>query len=170
MKFQKGHPDLLTPEARKRAGETLRKKWAAEWMYRKPQYAEGHKRCSACREVKPFSEFTRVNARDGYYSYCRPCARVISRPYRRKTKLKIRYGITEQQYNDLLIAQSGRCALCSEPFDERYKGTSVSLDHDHRTKALRELVHNNCNCVLGYADDRIEILEKAIEYLKKHAR
>jgi hypothetical protein len=54
------------------------------------------------------------------------------------------------------------------PFDERYKGTSVSMDHDHETNKPRELVHNNCNCVLGYAEDKIEVLQAAIAYLTRH--
>jgi hypothetical protein len=170
MTFQKGHPDYRTPEGLRKMADALRNRWRNEWASRKPQYPEGHKKCSMCKEVKPYSEFTRVSKGDGYFSYCKPCNRRYTQPTRRAMKLRHRYGMTEADYANLLISQSGKCAVCWEPFDERYKGTSASLDHDHETDKLRELVHNNCNCVLGYADDRVDILEKAIEYLKKHSR
>jgi hypothetical protein len=68
------------------------------------------------------------------------------------------------------IQQSGRCALCGEPFDEREHFLKASVDHDHETDEVRSLLHKRCNLLLGVVDDDPAIFEKAIEYLKKHSR
>lgn len=44
-----------------------------------------------------------------------------------------------------LIQQNNKCGLCGEdlPLEE------AVLDHDHKTGALRRVVHRNCNIMLG---------------------
>jgi hypothetical protein len=38
-------------------------------------------------------------------------------------------------------------------------------DHNHKTKKFRGILCNKCNAILGFSEDRVEILHKAISYL-----
>lgn len=65
-------------------------------------------------------------------------------------------------WKELLKKQSGYCAICSVHLSCPY------VDHDHKTKKIRELLCKRCNNILGFAKDDIEILRAAIAYLDKH--
>jgi Recombination endonuclease VII len=73
------------------------------------------------------------------------------------------YGLSTKEYTDMLIAQSGRCAICEEPLVKR-----LALDHDHVTGKMREILCWYCNVMLGQAKDKSDILIRGAEYLKKH--
>lgn len=97
--------------------------------------------------------------------------RVVHNEWRKKDpkkargrQLKSRYGITLADHDKMLEEQNGMCALCGKP---PYSSRSLSVDHDHATGAIRGLVHQKCNTVIGLAQDSIEYLEKAISYLRK---
>lgn len=46
---------------------------------------------------------------------------------------------------ELLAKQGGRCAVCGT----RLASASAVLDHDHRTGAIRGVLHRGCNSLLG---------------------
>jgi hypothetical protein len=73
------------------------------------------------------------------------------------------YGLTHDEYMVLLEAQGGACAICGDSGQRR----ALAVDHDHVTGAVRGLLCDRCNPMLGYARDDIAVLEAAIEYLKK---
>ena len=77
-------------------------------------------------------------------------------------KRRKKFGITHEQFDAMLIAQSGRCAICSVPL------TLPCLDHNHKTGKYREILCRFCNLVLGNAKDSISVLEESIKYLKRH--
>lgn len=81
----------------------------------------------------------------------------------RNSYLRKKYGITEDEYNDILCAQNGRCAIClCKP-----RTKSLAVDHDHKTNEIRGLLCSRCNHgLLGHAHDSIEMLKRAIEYLE----
>ncbi len=55
----------------------------------RPAQARTHKRCPACGDSKPLSEFYRTSS--GRPSgYCKPCQRVISRRARRRRTAAVR--------------------------------------------------------------------------------
>lgn len=66
--------------------------------------------------------------------------------------------------SQLLREQEGKCAICLKLFSERRKPVG---DHCHITFYSRGLLCNNCNVLLGVADDSVTILLGAIAYLKK---
>lgn len=80
-----------------------------------------------------------------------------------RSLLKQRYGITADQKDAMLAAQGGRCAICAT--DTPSTSTGWHIDHCHSTKAVRGILCQPCNNMLGMAKDNINILQKAIEYL-----
>lgn len=70
-----------------------------------------------------------------------------------------RYGLSEEEYADLLSEQSHACAICSERMDP------ACVDHDHETGEVRGLLCSPCNTGLGLFRDDPELLRAAIAYL-----
>ena len=81
----------------------------------------------------------------------------------RNANLKKRYGITCDQYDDMVVAQNGLCAICGkEPDGHR---PQLFVDHNHETGEVRGLLCNKCNTALGGFQDSLELLRKAVDYL-----
>jgi len=79
--------------------------------------------------------------------------------------IKSFYNLTIKDYDKLLAFQNGRCAVCySLP-----NGRRLSVDHDHATGEIRGLLCQNCNFMLGFANDSIDLLATAINYLERFA-
>lgn len=130
------------------------------------------KQCYTCKKLKPLTEFhSNCRKYDGLSIYCKDCVR-LQRKDKHYHKWS-RYRITQAQYNIILKQQKGVCAICGKPetaHDSRTKQIKpLVVDHDHKTNKFRELLCDNCNHILGNARDDIKILEKAIEYLRKHS-
>ena len=81
-------------------------------------------------------------------------------------KLKKLYNLTEQKYIELYIEQKGNCAICSDYIE--YRGFATHVDHCHNNNNVRALLCSNCNTALGLMKDNVEIMAKAIKYIKKH--
>lgn len=72
-----------------------------------------------------------------------------------------KYGLSLIEYKAMFESQTGRCAICkSAPTLKR-----LSVDHDHKTGAVRGLLCTNCNLGLGNFKDDQEILKAASDYL-----
>lgn len=86
------------------------------------------------------------------------------REYHFRTRLE-KYGLTETDYQALLIAQGMCCGIClgKEPGGRG----DWHLDHDHFTGKIRGLLCHNCNLALGLFKDSISNLTRAIGYLSK---
>ena len=84
---------------------------------------------------------------------------------KKNVALKIAYGITFKQYQEMLERQNYRCAICSRPQSEFTR--KFSVDHCHITDVVRGLLCGNCNVGIGNLQDDINILENAIKYLKR---
>src|SRR5580693_8284529 len=83
----------------------------------------------------------------------------------RDTYLRRVYGISEAEYDDLLIHQNGRCAICKELPPE---GKLLCVDHNHRTGSTRGLLCDACNKGVGFLQDSPERLRTAIAYLAEY--
>lgn len=106
--------------------------------------------------------------REHYHAYYR------SEPRRSRVfawRLKRQFGITVQQFEEMLEAQAGCCAICGE-LPQESKGHRnkhrLHVDHDHETGVVRGLLCNNCNAGLGYLGDSVKNLRKAVKYLSKN--
>lgn len=82
----------------------------------------------------------------------------------RKYHLKYRYGITEEEYQNLLQTQQHCCKICNQ--HESTFEKPLFVDHCHSTGEVRGLLCSKCNTILGYAEDNIEVFKKAIQYLQ----
>lgn len=75
---------------------------------------------------------------------------------RHSRHLKAKYGLTEDEYDLLLAAQGGVCAICGR-FETVKRGSNVSrlsVDHDHATGQVRGLLCQSCNVICGmFRDD-----------------
>lgn len=72
------------------------------------------------------------------------------------------YGITQPEYDAMLTAQGGRCAICHE----EPNGRQLGVDHDHATGRVRGLLCSRCNMGLGAYRDDVALLRQAITYLE----
>lgn len=60
-------------------------------------------------------------------------------------RLKSKYGITLEIYNQMLAAQKGVCALCEQP----PKNKALSVDHLHKKDAKGKQVKGDASLVRG---------------------
>jgi len=139
------------------------------------------KTCSRCKKEKSLDRFyANRQARDGKCAACKECMSEYNRARwsamtpdrRRRNKLSLRYGLTVEQYEEMLTAQDGVCAICgSLPLP----GVSLCVDHDHRCcpgektcgRCLRKLLCTPCNLVIGYAYESVSILRSAADYVEE---
>lgn len=91
---------------------------------------------------------------------------------RKQHRLKKLYGIGLTDFNRMLAAQGGLCAICRQPPTEKLNQhigvRGLHVDHDHATGAVRGLLCTNCNGSLGKMKDSPELLRAAADYLEFH--
>lgn len=80
--------------------------------------------------------------------------------------IKTRYGVTAEQYCQVLELQGGGCGICGAPNADKGGKRRLHVDHDHKTGSFRGLLCARCNTALGKFEDSTEILQKAIVYLQ----
>ena len=91
----------------------------------------------------------------------------------RNQKLRRNYNLTPDDYQSMFEQQMGLCAICGKPETriEKQNGKlkSLAVDHCHKTGLVRELLCNDCNIMLAFAHDDVNVLKDAIKYLEKHS-
>jgi hypothetical protein len=142
------------------------------------------RRCKTCGEEKLLSAFPEPNRHE-----CRVCrnakrkavyraarggirhsrwdairltpeeARARNLASQRRSKLRLKYGMTVEQYAAMDEAQGGKCAICGGD-------GPLTVDHCHRTTQIRSLLCDAYNKGLGHFRDNPELLRKAAEYLE----
>jgi Autographiviridae endonuclease VII len=143
--------------------------------------ATGHRRCSSCGEIRPFAEFNKSRQLD-VQSRCRDCCQEHERiraqdpaekRRARSSRLMRSFGITADEFDELLSRQGGGCAICGDtPTDE-----NLHVDHDHaccpgdRTcgRCIRGLLCRYCNQALGLLKDSVARAESAASYLRTYS-
>lgn len=91
-----------------------------------------------------------------------PEAREKVRLGNKRHKLMSLYGITLEQYDEMLEAQNGVCAICES-------AGRLCVDHDHETNRVRGLLCVSCNRMLGLAKDDPKVLLKGSFYLERNS-
>lgn len=88
-----------------------------------------------------------------------------------RNKILLRnYGITLDQYNEMLAKQSGVCAICLQPEKMMHGGKvkRLCVDHDHKTGKVRGILCHRCNTTLGQYEDNPELMRNLISYLESN--
>lgn len=76
----------------------------------------------------------------------------------KKYDLRTKYGMTYEDYEELLAIQEGKCALCETV-------AMLAVDHCHETGKVRGLLCNRCNLGIGLLKEDTNIFKRALEYL-----
>lgn len=74
-------------------------------------------------------------------------------------------GITLEDYELLMSAHDGKCDICGTTEPGGAHGT-FNLDHCHATGVLRGVLCRRCNTSIGQFEDRVDLLQAAIEYIQ----
>ncbi len=82
----------------------------------------------------------------------------------RSARLIREYGISLVEYDKMLVAQEGVCAICGRPDPKR----RLTVDHCHLTGKVRGLLCKKCNTAIGLLGDSSDVLVKALAYCLKH--
>jgi hypothetical protein len=98
-----------------------------------------------------------INARSRAYYHAH---KQDIQPLLRRGQLKRLYGISPADYDALLAAQGGVCAICGK----RSKKT-LCVDHCHATGTIRGLLCGKCNTGFGCYDDDQAAMIAALAYL-----
>ncbi len=87
----------------------------------------------------------------------------------RKALLKRNFGLTPEQHDEMIRAQDNLCAICHQPERDGRGAASqtLSIDHDHSTGVVRELLCRACNHGIGNFYENPELLLAAANYLTK---
>lgn len=148
---------------------------------------DGTLRCTKCHEVRRVEDFRpEPRNRDGLRSQCKQCDRYFAwgwqkrtgqyerwrrenpeayRRLQRRSALRRKYGMEIEDYDALLAAQGGRCAICRSTDPKSNRGTCFVVDHDHDTGAVRGLLCMICNTGIGGLQDDPRIVAAALQYL-----
>lgn len=88
----------------------------------------------------------------------------------RRNHLRTEYGLTVEQYDDMVALQEGRCLVCREiPMGKRGYST-LHVDHCHITGRVRGLLCGRCNTALGSLKESEEITQNLVRYIQKHVK
>jgi hypothetical protein len=75
--------------------------------------------------------------------------------------LQKRYGISQAQYDELLLKQKGVCLGCGNPPSKR----KLDVDHNHTTGKVRGLLCHHCNKAQGQLGENISTFCNLMEML-----
>lgn len=156
------------------------------------EVAAAAKTCPKCETEKSISDFFKNRVRpDGLAGWCKVCtydARDLKRELEQRHErgdiaryhddddvrarvklaayeghLKRKFGLTLDDYNELLEQQGGACAICGG-FPKKRR---LCVDHDHETGEVRALLCTSCNGSLHVLENPL-ILKSMTDYLTQH--
>lgn len=124
---------------------------------------QARKKCHNCymrwykRTHPEYREYAKKRRREWYHNEG-------GRDTQRNTAFQKAYGISLADYEQMLVEQDGRCAICGQPPKDR----RLAVDHDHETGRVRGLLcYGHCNRAIGLLRDNPELLRRAAEYLER---
>ncbi len=146
------------------------------------------KKCIACSLEKPITEFYADSGfKDGRRKDCKTCKNQSTYKWRKANEdrynksmreyqathplqrddcdLKRKYGKSRQWYNETLLVQDNKCAICRKPNTATKR--RLAVDHHHETGKVRGIVCYNCNRLL-HGFDNLDLFNAIMAYLKQH--
>lgn len=140
-----------------------------------------------CHRLLPLASFhADRRVRSGLQRRCKHCKNAASYESRRRhdppsnsyrarrgINIATRFGITHDDYDQLLAAQGGVCAICQKPETRRLSGdretSRLAIDHCDEL-GVRGLLCLRCNVGLGHFRDNPDLLDAAATYLRQAAQ
>jgi len=115
--------------------------------------------CKGCDQTLPASSFDARPERgngQALRARCKQCSAKAHDAWREKNpgasrvrNLKSKYGISEDEYMEMLDKQGGGCALCGSTESKWATSPWLHVDHNHDTGEVRGLLCHICNIVVG---------------------
>jgi hypothetical protein len=139
--------------------EQSAKRPRAECHPEQPHYAKGF--CRDCYKKKRYIESDQEQKRAKSTS---AMWYADNKNRAKNSTLLYHYGITLDKYYMMKEQQNNVCAICKQPPTKK----GLSVDHNHSTNVVRQLLCTHCNLLLGAARENQDILEGAILYLQRH--
>lgn len=129
--------------------------------------------CAACKAAQKVASAAHHRVRG---SQNRRAEYERNRDYYVERNYQASHGITLADYEEMLAAQDGRCAICGTDEPGGKHGKRFHIDHDHSCcpkgksceKCRRALLCANCNVGLGAFSDDPDRLVAAASYLLVH--
>lgn len=113
---------------------------------------EGTAWCAGCQSFRDLEDFRK------HATQCRACSSAAQHA----AMVAKTYGLTADDYDVLLAAQGGRCAICRA----RPKSKRLAVDHDHKTGEVRGLLCSRCNHdLMGSAWDSMAMATALWHYM-----
>lgn len=129
--------------------------------------------CPKCHKDKDLEDWLGGGSGD----HCRACARKLKNAEYKssgkkrtdawRSRLSRAYGMTPEQYSELLRSQGGGCAICGACVDKT--GRALAVDHCHETGKVRGILCGQCNTGVGNLGDNPSLLRRAAAYVEAHA-
>ena len=119
------------------------------------------KTCSKCNNKLPLDKFSKSSGANFLRPECRSCNNGMTKI---RNELRKVHGMPDNTYI---------CPICNKGESEvagkgGLRNGAWVIDHCHDTETFRGWLCHSCNRSLGGFADSIDILKKAIIYLKKH--
>jgi len=128
------------------------------------------RKCIKCGMQKPLATEFYKTPTGTYRRQCRSCimlgntlrkAKPDAADRARSAHLLGLYGITTEQYEDILRSQGGVCAICEKPPLRK----RLSVDHHHTSGLIRGLLCTYCNLRIVGRMTEARLYYRAAEYL-----
>lgn len=129
--------------------------------------------CTKCKIEKSIDDFY-DHSKQRKQSHCKKCNhfarskwaknnKTAANLVARKSRFKILYNITENDYIMLLKEQKFLCKICNL---EHSESKPLCVDHCHETGKIRGLICKSCNNAIGLLKHNITVIQNALNYLQ----
>lgn len=130
--------------------------------------------CKACHNlasrISRLKDPERIRA---YYARRRKNNKACITEYMKRYRLKSLFGLSLEEFQAKLLRQQGLCRICSQPesiVDPRSGDLyDLSVDHNHMTKTVRDLLCRRCNRVFGNIGESPELAQSLLDYALRWA-
>ena len=123
--------------------------------------------CKGCGVFKQPQDFPIAKSKRSYGGYqahlsCKNC----EKERKLRSHLERTYGLTLEDYEEMVFEQDNKCYLCGEEPSDVY-GRLV-VDHCHHTGKVRKLLCRMCNIHLSKIEACPEYFNRVKEYLDSY--
>lgn len=130
-----------------------------------------HSQCKACHTADVLA---RMKTPEGKRQLAAAAKRKMEKPGAKEERRlryadysrRKRYGLSQNDYEELLRRQNFKCAVCLKDLDLHRR---THVDHCHSTNKVRGILCHSCNTAIGLAGDDADRLRAMAAYLTKQS-